>query len=505
MAGSRLVRRFACIALALAAAAAVPARAEETAMVPIGDARVLVLRATLDGRTPAERAASARRALEDTLADPDCDPEGFAATEPEPGLVRIAVCGRTVLDVGEADATAEGVEARALAERWVGLLREAWTAEKTRLFSRKLLQGAILGVVYPLLFLAVTFVLRLLVKRTQRWVERIGGARGLRVGPVLLTAEEGERGLLSRLLGFAGWAGHLFLAYVFLIAFFDRFPRTARWAQEMLTLLGQFGATAGITLLGLLPRLLAAVLLLLVTRVVLRFIGAMFKQVRLRKLRVDPILTPETAGPAEITARALVLGLFLLFAGLLVPGEAGTALLAGLALAGFALALGSRPLAENFLAGLVALYGRPFRTGQALRIGDTEGIVERKGFLHLRLRQRDERIVLVPNRRTFLEDVRVADAVPALRAEIVLRPTREDCAPEGLFRHAASEAGLKRDEGHVELRAVRDGALVYRVEWPYAPHPRTAEIKTAFFGSLLARGKGLGVEILSVREAAELP
>lgn len=496
------MRRLGPLLLAVAFLSAAGVRADD-APVRIGDADVLVLRAPLAGRTAAERAATAGRVLTESLRDPTCDPESFEISEPEPGLFRISLCGRNVVSVAAADAEAEGAETRAIAERWHASLREAWTAEKTRLYSRKLLEAAILGVLYPLLFLVLIVLTRLLVKRIARWVEGLGGAKGLRIGPVLLTAEEGDRGLLSHLVGLLGWGAYLFLGWVFLIAFFDRFPGTARWARRMLGLLRDLGVAVGSTFVGLIPRLLALLLLIVIARVVLRSVGHLFEQVRAKKFRLDPILTPDTAGPAEITARVVMLGLFVFAASLLVPGEAGTALLVAFALAGLAMALGARSLVENFLAGLVILYGRPFRTGQAVRLGETEGVVEHKGFLHLHLRLRDDRIALVPNRRVVLEDLRVVDAERALRFRVLLRPLRDDCAPEGLFRHAAAEAGLRRDDGRVSLAGVREGVLDFSVTWPLPSSADPAESRDRFFRSILARGKGLGVEVVSARDAAE--
>lgn len=478
---------------------------EVPGVVRVGEDEPVVVSVGSAGRTAVERAEAASRVLRETLADPACDADRFAVVAPEPGVLRIVVCGRTILGVSETDAAAEGVPADQLAVQWRDRLRTAWTKEKSSLFSRRLVEAAILGVLYPLVFLVLIVLLRMVVRRVQRWLESIGGAEGIRIGPVLLTAEEGDRGLLSRLAGLLGWVGYLLLAYVFLIALFDRFPRTARWAREMLGLLGGFGSATGTTLLGLVPRLLALVLLLVIARVLLRSVGRMFEQVRARKLRIDPILTPDTVGPAEITARVLILGVFVFLAGLLVPGDAGTALLASFALVGLAMAIGSRPLVENFFAGVVVLYGRPFRTGEAVRIGSVEGVVEHKGFLHLRVRLRDDRIAFIPNRRLLLEDARVVDADRAIRAEVVLRPLRDDCVPEGLFRHAAAEAGLRRDDGRVELVEVRDGDLVFRVSWPLPSQADVAASRDALFRSMAARGKGLGVEVRSAREESLSP
>ena len=119
------MRRLASVLLLLLLAAAFepsPAAADESAAVRVGDAPVLELRVPLAGRPAAERAAIANRVLAETLADPACDPEGVAVTEPGADLVGIAICGRSVLAVSQADAAAEGLEPASLAERWAARL-----------------------------------------------------------------------------------------------------------------------------------------------------------------------------------------------------------------------------------------------------------------------------------------------------------------------------------------------------------------------------------------------
>jgi len=486
-------------------AALLPEAAQETAppaaTVTVAGRPTISIEAEFSGLGPAARAAAATAALQSALVDPDCDATGITVEAAADGGQRIVACGRTVVEVGAADAAAQGVALTDLAERWGATLRSAWTLEKTARYSRRLIESALLGLAYPVAFLLALWLVRLLVRRLRAAVEKLPSDRGLGLGPLVLLASATERAFLSRLVGLLSWVVYLLLGYVFLIALFDRFPRTAQWASQMLQPLRGLGGRIGEGLLQLAPRLLLLLVLLVATRVVLRALGTLFQQVRAKRLRLDPLLTADTAGPAEVTARAITIGVAAFLGSLLVPGDAGTALLGAFLLVGLAFALGARTLVENLVAGVVLLYGRPFRTGQGIRIAGHEGVVTRKGFLHLTLRGRDDRSILVPNREALLHDVRHVDETRALRLEVVLEQLREDCGPEGLFRHAAAEAGLQRGDGEAVLLAVAEQSRTYGVRWTLPRDAELAATRTAFLEALLARAPGLGLKVVAAREA----
>lgn len=72
-------------------------------------------------------------------------------------------------------------------------------------------------------------------------------------------------------------------------------------------------------------------------------------------------------------------------------------LLAGLGLGGLALALAAQDTAANFFGSLMILVDQPFRVGDLIKIGDTEGTVENIGFRSTRIRTFDRSLVTLPN------------------------------------------------------------------------------------------------------------
>ena len=72
-------------------------------------------------------------------------------------------------------------------------------------------------------------------------------------------------------------------------------------------------------------------------------------------------------------------------------------MLAGLGLGGLALALAAQDTAANFFGSLMILVDQPFKIGDYIKIGDTEGIVENIGFRSTRIRTFDRSLVTLPN------------------------------------------------------------------------------------------------------------
>jgi len=72
-------------------------------------------------------------------------------------------------------------------------------------------------------------------------------------------------------------------------------------------------------------------------------------------------------------------------------------LLAGLGLGGLALALAAQDTAANVFGSIMILLDRPFKVGDLIRIGDTEGVVEEIGFRSTRIRTFYRSVVTLPN------------------------------------------------------------------------------------------------------------
>ena len=64
---------------------------------------------------------------------------------------------------------------------------------------------------------------------------------------------------------------------------------------------------------------------------------------------------------------------------------------------GLIVSLGSSSIIGNVMAGMVITYMRPFRVGDFIKYGDTEGFVIEKTVLVTRIRTRKNNVITVPN------------------------------------------------------------------------------------------------------------
>ncbi len=84
-----------------------------------------------------------------------------------------------------------------------------------------------------------------------------------------------------------------------------------------------------------------------------------------------------------------------------VAGVNVGAALAGLGIAGLAVAFAMQNILENFVAGVLLLVRKPFRSGDQIRTGEIEGTVEEIDLRVTRLVDYDGELILVPNADVF--------------------------------------------------------------------------------------------------------
>ncbi len=76
-----------------------------------------------------------------------------------------------------------------------------------------------------------------------------------------------------------------------------------------------------------------------------------------------------------------------------------TSLIAGLGIGGLAIALAAKESLENLLGSFTIFLDKPFTVGDAVKIGNVSGTVERIGFRSTRIRTVDRTFVTVPNKK----------------------------------------------------------------------------------------------------------
>ena len=74
------------------------------------------------------------------------------------------------------------------------------------------------------------------------------------------------------------------------------------------------------------------------------------------------------------------------------------ALIAGLGVGGVAIALAAKDSVENLFGSFTVFADQPFKLGDFVKIGGTEGVIEKVGFRSTKLRTIEKTLVIIPNR-----------------------------------------------------------------------------------------------------------
>src|SRR5438132_11021216 len=141
------------------------------------------------------------------------------------------------------------------------------------------------------------------------------------------------------------------------------------------------------------PKTLVAALMLLGGYFAARWAGA----VAGRRLERYELEAPVRA-LLESAARVLVFGLFVIMA-LQNIGVELLPLIAGLGVAGAAVALAMQGVLGNIAAGLTIIFSKPFRVGDYVSIANEEGMVETITLSNTILSHPDLSQVVIPNRK----------------------------------------------------------------------------------------------------------
>lgn len=464
----------------------------------LGGRAVVELRADAGGAGPELRAERATRRLALALAEPACGPEGFEVLTLDDGDREIRLCGEVLLRVSEADAALEQSTVEALALEWTRDLRLAFEQERTAVWSERLFDTALLGLVYPLGWLLALFATHLAFVRLRRAVAE-ASANPADAGGWRLLAGEADRRLVARLLVAVEWLSYFLWTYLFLGGLFRLVPATSRWAQAMLAPLSGIAEDVAVGLLSLLPRLALVVVIVVAARLAFGAVGRVFQKVRRGKVQF-PLVTAENAGPAELGVRILLLVVAVALVVFALPGESGVTLVAAWVVAGLSLGYGARERIADVAAGVVTLYGRNLRRGREVRFGRLRGTIRNKGWFALLLETEDGRRLLVPNRLLFRQPIEIATdrRLPSLL--VALEAERGIESAEALFRHAAALARLERDAGRVSLIGYRDRAWRFEVSWAVDSETERPRAFAAFLDALVEKAPALGLRVVEARE-----
>ncbi|MGF1475320.1 MAG: mechanosensitive ion channel family protein [Geminicoccaceae bacterium] len=157
----------------------------------------------------------------------------------------------------------------------------------------------------------------------------------------------------------------------------------------------------GQALVGALPQIIAAVIVLVLTWFLAKLAGR-FILWTIRGSRLRPSLIELSQNLASILV--WLVGI-LVAATIAFPEMSPTDLLAALGIGSVAIGFAFKDIFENFLAGILVLYSEPMRLRDYVYCNEIEGTVEKITVRDTHLRQVDGQLVVLPNAYLFKNPV----------------------------------------------------------------------------------------------------
>ena len=356
----------------------------------------------------------------------------------------------------------------------------------------------------------VTLLLLLPLIRTltRRLDRRIHGWSGTRIRALrfqrqeILAAEDIVR-LLSGALRVVRLGLIVVLLMSYLSAVFSFFPWSRGLAVQALDYVLTALQVVGVGILGYLPNLLVIVIILLLTRYLIRFAELIFNGIGTGRIRIKGFY-PEWVSPTFNIIRFLFIALALVIVFPLLPGSASPAFRGVSIFVGVLFSLGSTGAVANVVAGVVITYTRAFQIGDRVRIADTEGdVVERTMFV-TRVRSPKNVEIAIPNSMVLANHVINYSAL-AKRRGLFLHTTITigyDVAREtvhDLLMAAASDTEFVVNEPMSFVHQTGLGDFYVQYELNVCTHDadKMRSIYSELHGHILDRFHEAGVEITS--------
>ena len=327
--------------------------------------------------------------------DPLFSPKSITVRDSE--LSSDIMAGDKVLfPLWEFEARVMGKPANELARDYADKIRQAIAAYQ----KEHSLRNLIIRIAKTVLALFALIILVILVNRGMRRLNRAilasGRIRSVKIGEFEFFTADRIKAVITSAVKMVRLLIILVLIYAYFHLGLSFFPTTQRYALKLYeSLLGAIGAI-GEAIWDHTPALAFLVVLLLLTRYVLKTLRFFFEQVRDGKVTIGG-LDAEVAPITYRIIKLLIIAFVLVVAYPFIPGSGSTAFKGISIFAGVLFSLGSSSAIANLIAGVSLTYQRSFRVGDVIKVGDATGVVLERRLYITRLKTFKNEVITIPN------------------------------------------------------------------------------------------------------------
>jgi len=252
-----------------------------------------------------------------------------------------------------------------------------------------------------------------------------------------------------------------------------------------------------------LPKLFKIIVIIVCFHYLLKLVRYFANEVASGRLKINGFYA-DWAMPTHTLLRVLLYSFMLVMIWPLLPNSDSEIFQGVSVFIGVVVSLGSTSVVGNVMSGLVMTYMRPFRIGDFIRFGDTEGEVIEKSMLVTRIRTRKNDIVTIPN-SNMMSSQTSNYTFSAQRYGIIVHTKITIGYDESwkkietlLVQAAESTDGIKRHpKPFVRITALDDFYVEYEING-YTDRAKTlSTVYSALHQQILDTMHGAGVEIMS--------
>lgn len=202
----------------------------------------------------------------------------------------------------------------------------------------------------------------------------------------------------------------------------------------------------GQSLLERLPYIIIGIVVFLVFLVIARIAKRALHEMG-ERTRLDVMLADLMGRLAS--GATIILGIFVA-ATIIFPTLTPGSLVAGLGITSVAIGFAFKDILQNFFAGILILWRRPFRVGDQIRTNDYEGTVEEINIRSTRLKTYDGESAVLPNGDVYMSEILVRTAYDKRRVRFTVGigyPDSIEEARAAIYRALGETKGVLPDPG----------------------------------------------------------
>ena len=310
----------------------------------------------------------------------------------------IMIGNDVILSISDNDAYWENVTRQKLAKRYCAII----DAKIKEVHDEYGLQQKILGVVFILLIvIGQWFCYRFTKWLYLRWRLRLTRKLLKKAKPITVKEYElmnmHQLGVVVLVLFRVIFIFVILMQLLFTIPLlFSSFPETKNFAHTIYGYITDPIKDIFYSIVGFLPNLIKIIIIVICFHYLVKAIRYFTNEIAAGKLKIAGFYA-DWAHPTFVIVRVLCYSFMFVMIWPLLPSSDSEVFQGVSVFIGVIVSLGSSSIIGNIMAGMVMTYMRPFRIGDFIKYGDTEGFVIEKTVLVTRIRTRKNDVITIPN------------------------------------------------------------------------------------------------------------